>query len=199
MDYQKLYNKICERAKNRKLEGYKESHHIIPKSSGGSSDGYNLVDLTAREHFLCHRLLCEIYPENKKLVYAYWMMAIGKKRYKHLNPYKVTSRQYESAKAGYIKLAKEKTVTEVHKQIVSSSNSKSVNQYDMEGNLIATYSSCKEAERKLLNKPKAHWKSLPSNIDAACRLKQKSSYGFIWKYEGEVVYLSQHKKLSRKQ
>ena len=51
MDYQKIYDQIIERAKNRQLEGYKEKHHIIPKCVGGTNDKENLVELTAREHF----------------------------------------------------------------------------------------------------------------------------------------------------
>jgi len=56
MNYQKIYDQIIERAKNRKLEGYKEKHHIIPKCLGGPDNKENLVELTAREHFLCHLL-----------------------------------------------------------------------------------------------------------------------------------------------
>ena len=52
MNYQKIYNQIIERAKNRQLEGYKEKHHIIPRCLNGNNDKENLVKLTAREHFL---------------------------------------------------------------------------------------------------------------------------------------------------
>jgi len=31
MNYNKIYNQIVERAKSRKLNGYMETHHIIPK------------------------------------------------------------------------------------------------------------------------------------------------------------------------
>jgi len=97
MNYQNLYNQIIERAKNRKLEGYKEKHHIIPKCMGGSNDKSNLVDLTAREHFICHRLLCLIYPDSLKLSYALWLMAIGKQKHKKAD-YQISSRVYENLK-----------------------------------------------------------------------------------------------------
>jgi hypothetical protein len=97
MDYQRIYNQIIERAQNRKLEGYKERHHIIPKCMGGSNDKSNLVDLTAREHFICHMLLCEIHPDENKLVTSLWLMVIGKKRKKE-NQYLIGSRIYESLK-----------------------------------------------------------------------------------------------------
>jgi hypothetical protein len=101
MNYQKIYNQIIERAQNRQLEGYKEKHHIIPKCLGGTNDKINLVELTAREHFLCHRLLCEIYPKETKLWYALWLMTIGKQKCK-LNTYKISSRDYEQLKKGFI-------------------------------------------------------------------------------------------------
>jgi hypothetical protein len=101
MNYQKIYNHIIERAQNRKLKDYKEKHHIIPKCIGGLNKKENLVELTAREHFLCHRLLVEIYPKETKLWYALWLMTIGKQKNK-LNVYKVNSRDYERLKQGFI-------------------------------------------------------------------------------------------------
>lgn len=35
--YKAWYNRIIQRAKYRKLVGYTEKHHIIPKSLGGSN------------------------------------------------------------------------------------------------------------------------------------------------------------------
>lgn len=102
MNYQKIYNQIIERAKNRILEGYKEKHHIIPKCLGGSNDKSNLVELTAREHFLCHMLLVEIYPKEPKLWYALWLMIIGKNRKNNLLEYKLSSRTYEKIKLEFI-------------------------------------------------------------------------------------------------
>jgi hypothetical protein len=97
MNYQKIYNQIIERAKNRVLEDYKEKHHIVPKCLGGSNEKENLVELTAREHFLCHILLCEIYPNETKLKYALYLMNIGKQKHKDAD-YRITSRIYERLK-----------------------------------------------------------------------------------------------------
>lgn len=99
MDYQKIYNQIIEKAKNRILEGYKEKHHIIPKCLGGNNDKENLVELTAKEHFLCHMLLCEIYPYKNKLRHALFLMAIGKQKIKE--KYAISSRVYERLKFEY--------------------------------------------------------------------------------------------------
>lgn len=70
MDYNKHYNKLIERAKNRVIDGYKEDHHIIPKCLGGDDSKENRVFLTAEEHFVAHKLLILIYPGNKKLIWA---------------------------------------------------------------------------------------------------------------------------------
>ena len=58
--YSKLYFTIIQNARNRISKGYIESHHIIPQSLGGSNDKNNLVDLTAREHIICHWLLIKM-------------------------------------------------------------------------------------------------------------------------------------------
>jgi hypothetical protein len=100
MDYQKIYNQIIERAKNRMLKGYKEKHHIIPKCLGGFNNKENFVELTAREHFLCHMLLCEIYPNENKLKHALFLMAIGKQKIKE-KTYVIGSRIYERLKSEY--------------------------------------------------------------------------------------------------
>ena len=58
--YTSCYNKIIMRSKDRRLEGYKETHHVIPKSLGGTNDKDNLAVLTAREHLICHLLLTKM-------------------------------------------------------------------------------------------------------------------------------------------
>jgi hypothetical protein len=86
MNYQKIYNQIIERAKNRILEGYSERHHILPKSMGGSYCKYNIVKVTPKEHFICHMLLIKMYPSNNKLKYALWMMINGSGDRNRYNP-----------------------------------------------------------------------------------------------------------------
>ena len=75
MNYQLIHNQIIERAQHRVPAGYTERHHIIPKCMGGTNDCHNLVRLTAREHFIVHKLLVEIYPNEGCLKTAVWMMA----------------------------------------------------------------------------------------------------------------------------
>jgi hypothetical protein len=105
MNYQSIYNQIIERAKNRQLEGYKEKHHIIPRCLDGGNNKENLVELTAREHFLCHLLLVEIHPKNNKLWYALHLMSINKN--KQYVKYKVSSRMYEYIKTKRYEIKRE--------------------------------------------------------------------------------------------
>jgi hypothetical protein len=60
---------------------------------GGSDIGKNLVILTAREHFIAHRLLTKIYPEQGKLKQAMFLM-VNLTRYAGC----VNSRVFEYAK-----------------------------------------------------------------------------------------------------
>jgi hypothetical protein len=76
MDYQKHYDLLINRAKNRILEGYVEKHHVIPRCMGGSDEKENLVSLTPEEYYTAYQLLVQIYPGNHKLVYAAVMMTI---------------------------------------------------------------------------------------------------------------------------
>lgn len=92
MDYTKLYELLIETRRSKGIpEGYKEVHHIVPRSFGGSDDPTNLVAFTAREHFVAHRLLAKMYP-NSGMVHAVYKMACANLTMKRFN---VTSRVYE--------------------------------------------------------------------------------------------------------
>lgn len=64
--YTKWYHTIIDRARmqNRKKGdgNYYESHHIIPRCMGGVDQ----VLLTAKEHFVCHLLLCRMLSGSNK-------------------------------------------------------------------------------------------------------------------------------------
>ena len=94
MNYQRIYDQIIDRARDRELNCYREKHHVTPKCLGGSNTKSNLVELTAREHFICHWLLSRLYPEEPKLSYAFWMMSTSKRP----SRYRPSSRAYEEAK-----------------------------------------------------------------------------------------------------
>jgi hypothetical protein len=108
VDYQKVYDQIIQKAKaeNRQKGGlvYYEAHHIIPKCMGGTGFSYqwkthpNIVLLTAKEHFLCHRILARLHPTNFKLCLAFWMMCSMKKNTSQQRLYNVTNNAYQEAK-----------------------------------------------------------------------------------------------------
>lgn len=92
--YYKWYFVITNRAKlQMKTNDYVEKHHIIPKSLGGNNSKENLVLLTAKEHYICHRLLVKfcIGKSKSKMVYALHRMCNHGK----------TSRVYDIARKLY--------------------------------------------------------------------------------------------------
>jgi hypothetical protein len=108
MDYKKIYDDLMLKARSenrvKNIGVYYEAHHIIPRCLGGEgttsqwSTHPNIILLTAKEHFVAHKLLCEIYPNNDKLNSAYWLMVIAKSDNQDRN-YKITSREYERIKS----------------------------------------------------------------------------------------------------
>ena len=76
--YTRWYFNIIAAANSRNISQYTytEIHHIIPKSLGGTNLKNNLVNLTAKEHFVCHRLLTRMTAgaAKRKMVYAQNMM-----------------------------------------------------------------------------------------------------------------------------
>jgi len=193
MNYSKIYEQLILKSKNRKLTCYTEKHHIIPRCMGGNDKIENIAILTAREHFLAHKLLVEIYPNNHKLLYSLWLMAIGKQKWKYTDPYQVSSRDYERIKLRFIESRKGTKISKSQKIKIGKANSKKVTQYDFQGNKIAEFSSAKEAEGFITNKPRAHWTQLHNNIGDCCNLKQKSAYGYIWKWGEDLLHLEDHK------
>lgn len=125
MNYYKIYNQLILRAKkeNRKKgEGvYYERHHIIPRCIGGTDDDDNLVLLTAREHFIVHKLLCEIHPNDNKLLYAYWMMSNKTQSENQQRLYNITNREYERIKLLISETRKSFTHSDESKKKISQS------------------------------------------------------------------------------
>ena len=94
--YTKYYFLIINNSKNRPKQ-YSEKHHIIPRSFGGTDDPENLVDLTPREHFICHMLLIKMVPKSS----TEWNKMVKAVRMFKMNPSNkyeryINSRLYES-------------------------------------------------------------------------------------------------------
>jgi hypothetical protein len=123
MNYQRIHDAIIDRARTRTLQGYREKHHVIPRCMGGSDAPSNLIELTAREHFIVHKLLVQIYPDVYKLVYAYWMMSRNVSNSKYEREYKVSNRDYERARKLFSEVSsvkqKGRRLSDKHKQKLS--------------------------------------------------------------------------------
>jgi hypothetical protein len=86
MNYQKIYDDLIIKARkeNRKKlkrnqDGYVyyENHHILPKCLNGGEEPKNKVLLTAKEHFVSHKLLIKIYPDNYHIQLAFVIMSLN--------------------------------------------------------------------------------------------------------------------------
>jgi len=112
MDYKNTYNNIINKARSRPIleDVYMEKHHIIPRCMGGTE----VIPLTAREHYICHKLLWKMYPDNDKLFYAYHMMSFVKDSNQQRN-FNISSKEYEILKKKNSEIKKElyKDVTKV--------------------------------------------------------------------------------------
>lgn len=101
--YSNLYFAIISKAKHREhLSQQSEKHHVQPKSLGGSNEKSNIVDLTLREHFICHRLLLKMVSGNnkRKMTYAlYRMQHYGKNKSSRIK----ASKSYELLREQFIK------------------------------------------------------------------------------------------------
>jgi hypothetical protein len=102
MNHQKIYNNIIETAKKQnriKLNKtdndyiYYEKHHILPKCLNGSEEKENKILLTAKEHYICHKLLTYIFKENRKIVNAFHRMTFDKR-----GRHNISSRDYAYAR-----------------------------------------------------------------------------------------------------
>jgi len=100
MNLRRIYNNIINKAllENRVKHDntYYEQHHIKPRCMGGVDTSSNIVLLTGKEHYLCHRLLSEMYPNNSKLFYAFRCMVLMAREYQ--DRYVTSSRVYEQVK-----------------------------------------------------------------------------------------------------
>lgn len=116
--FHRWYFAIIENAKRRisTTDVYSERHHIIPKCMGGDNTKSNLVSLTAREHFVCHRLLPKMVKDidiKNKLIFAAWAMSTAKPKSKlGSRNIHITSKYYETLR-GIV--AKENRIRQIGK------------------------------------------------------------------------------------
>lgn len=94
--YTDWYMQIISSKADHINTGYTEKHHIVPKSFAKDlnikdiNNKENLVSLTAREHFICHRLLTKMFSGKfkRKMSYAMHRLTYSNNEY-------ISSRHYE--------------------------------------------------------------------------------------------------------
>lgn len=77
MNYGCVYEALIEKRRKKPLNRdavYCERHHFIPRCMGGGNEAWNLVYLTAKEHFVAHHLLHKINPTDQRLLAAFIAM-----------------------------------------------------------------------------------------------------------------------------
>lgn len=119
--YTKWYTAIIQNAKTRSLSDntYIERHHIIPRCVGGNNSKENLVNLTAREHFVCHLLLTKMVtgPNQHKMFSAVTRFQQSRK-YQHRV---LTSWEYQKVRECAIKARKgQRHTLETRKKIADN-------------------------------------------------------------------------------
>lgn len=111
--YFKIYSSIINKNYFNSNSGksklnYAEKHHIFPScicTEYEKKDNENIVMLTAKEHFIVHRLLTKFITEKKILNKMHFAVFCMTRKDKKQERYKTTSRTYEYLKAN-ISIAK---------------------------------------------------------------------------------------------
>lgn len=151
--YKKWYFNIIDAAKINGRVGYIEKHHIIPKSLGGSDSKDNLVNLTAREHFLCHLLLIKCTSGyDKKLM----LFALGKFVQNAPGQYRIlTSWEYSKARESISNARTGRQHSEETKKKMSENRKGKI-----PWNKGKSVGPCTEEKKMLLSN---YWKSKPKS------------------------------------
>jgi hypothetical protein len=110
--YRRWYENLIEKARDRVFpeNSYSESHHIIPRSLGGSNEDANIIRLHAREHYIAHLLLWKMKMTPKmhnKMTMALHVMVNGSGNEKQNRSYLVPSHIYEKSRKAFSKLLSE--------------------------------------------------------------------------------------------
>jgi len=191
--YTITYYKIINRAKSRTLTGYVEKHHVIPRSLNGNDSPDNLVELTAREHFICHLLLIKMVAgkDKAKMIHASWQMANQENQHQirtkvNSSTYALLRESFSKAHSQWLKdnrhLIKEKVDkywTEENRKIHAEKISKAT-----KGKVVAE--STKEKHRNKVWSDKAIETRLNNCLKAA-----QSRKGKTWKLiNGKRVYFN---------
>lgn len=106
----RLLNKLV---KSKEEPGKIETHHILPRSCGGTDAPENLVNLYAKEHFMAHYYLWKMHENDEfkyEMLNAFWMMCVmsSASNERSYQEYVKMSEEYQEAR---IKLVKQLSET----------------------------------------------------------------------------------------
>lgn len=142
--FTKWYFSIISNAKSRQLlkNTYYERHHITPKSLGGTNAKDNLVNLTGREHFICHKLLTKMVSGQPKykMIESLAIFSNNTNRHLKLNSRDISKIRESNALASsfrnkgnqYYKLRAPDSIETRRKKSVKAKNSKWMNNGEIE-------------------------------------------------------------------
>ena len=189
--YSKCYNALIRKAQLRgTIQGYKETHHIIPRSFGGENIKSNLVHLTAREHYVAHALLWKMKFEGiyrSKMAFAFntFINKMTTKERGVNHTYTISSRMYETFRKQYSQMLKEK--------------------YAREGGTFTGRKHSEETKRKIGEKSKLkEFKRGPDhpswgkkiNVSDEMKLKKKQVMAKIWNDPEKKAEMLQNRKIA---
>lgn len=103
MNYRKIYDQIISKRQTDKLvknainNGVIETHHIVPYCLNGLNTPDNRINLTPREHYICHLLLWKMYPKHLGINFALMSMANNSNK-SNKRMFKYNSRLYDKAR-----------------------------------------------------------------------------------------------------
>ena len=189
--YSKWYNNLIHKAQLRgSIQGYKETHHIIPRSFGGDNIKSNLVQLTAREHYIAHALLWKMKFEGiygSKMAFAFntFINKMTTKERGVNHTYTISSRMYETFRKHYSQMLKEKYAKEGG-TFTGRTHSEETKK------IIGEKSRLKEFKRGVDH---PSWgKKL--NISAEVKLKRKQALEEIWNDPEKKAEMLQNRKIA---
>jgi len=197
MDYKKVHDKIIERAKARTLplDQYREKHHIVPRCMGGTDELDNLVELTAREHYVVHQLLVKMYPNESGLVWAARYMTYDS------NGERINNRLYEWLKTKYSKVVskqnKEKWKDSEYKERMVMGIKKKWQDEEYREKMSKMHSEYNkekwkdpEYRKKMLEASKDYWADPENRKQASKRVsgKKNGCYGTHWYHHPDTLH-----------
>ena len=189
--YSKWYNNLIHKAQLRgSIQGYKETHHIIPRSFGGNNIKSNVVQLTAREHYIAHALLWKMKFEGiygSKMAFAFntFINKMTTKERGVNHTYTISSRMYETFRKHYSQMLKEKYAKEGG-TFTGRTHSEETKK------IIGEKSRLKEFKRGVDH---PSWgKKL--NISAEAKLKRKQAIEEIWNDSEKKAEMLQNRKIA---